>query len=226
MDKMLISRLKARLEEKQKSAREVSIAATGKPDTVRNILRGATQDPKAVVLDKVAAELDTTSDWLLGKTDTVEIVGKGLRPAEVEVPARQQMPSDVPVYGTAAGSHLRGAFQLVEGTTIDYVRRPPGLTGAADAYALYVEGSSMEPRFEPGELVFVHPHRPARLGDAVIVQVAVSPGQIEASIGFLRRRTADHVVIGKLNPAAEVQLNRAHVTAVHRVLTMNELFGV
>lgn len=223
---MLISRLKARLEEVNKSAREVSLAATGKPDTVRNILRGATQDPKAAVLERVAAELDTTSDWLLGRTEAVEIIGKGLRPAEVAVPARQQMPSDVPVFGTAAGSHLRGAFQLETGTTIDFVRRPPALTGAKDAYALYVEGSSMEPRYGPGDLVFVHPHRPARLGDAVIVQVAVSPGQIEASIGFLRKRTAEHVVLGKLNPEAEVQLKREHVAAVHRVLTMNELFGV
>lgn len=199
---------------------------TGKPDTVRNILRGATQDPKAAVLEGVAAELDTTTDWLLGKTETADIVGKGLRPAEVNVPVAQEMPNDVPVYGTAAGSHLRGAFQMEAGLTIDYVRRPPGLTGAKDAYALYVEGSSMEPRFGPGELVFVHPHRPPRLGDAVIIQVAVSPGQIEASIGFLKRRTAEHVVLGKLNPVAEVQLKREHVTAVHRVLTMNELFGV
>lgn len=222
---MLISRLKDRLEELQKTAREVSIAATGKPDTVRNILRGATRDPKAAVLDKVAAELETSADWLLGKTDDLTLVGKGLRPADVPLPMRHEMPNDIPVHGTAAGSHLRGAFQL-EGSVVDYVRRPPALIGAKDAYALYIEGTSMEPRFNAGDLVFVHPHRPARPGDAVIVQVAVSQNQIEASIGYLRRRTAEHVVLGKLNPLAEVQLNRSQVTAIHRVLTINELFGV
>lgn len=222
---MLISRLKSRLDEMNKTAREVSLAVSGKPDTVRNILRGATRDPKAAILEKVANELDTTSDWLLGKTDDVSLIGKGLRPAEVFLPARGEMPNDVPVHGTAAGSLLRGAFQLGD-TVIDYVRRPPALIGAKDAYALYIEGNSMEPRYNPGDLVFVHPHRPARQGDTVIVQVAVSNDQIEASIGYLRRRTADHVILGKLNPASEVHLNREQVTAIHRVLSMNELFGV
>jgi phage repressor protein C with HTH and peptisase S24 domain len=226
MDNVLISRLKIRLDALNKSAREVSMAATGTPDTVRNILRGATRDPKAAILEKIAAELDTSTDWLLGRTEQATITSKVLRPAEVSLPASNQMPNDVPVHGTAAGSHLKGSFQFEAGTVIDYVRRPPALTGAKDAYALYVEGSSMEPRYLPGDLVFVHPHRPPRVGDSVIVQVAIGPNEIEASIGYLRRRTGEHVILGKLNPEAEVRLNRAQVTAIHRVLTLNELFGV
>ncbi|MER2535514.1 MAG: LexA family transcriptional regulator [Rhizobiaceae bacterium] len=226
MDDVLKERLKTRLNEMHKTAREVSLAVSKSPDTIRNILRGATRDPKAAVLEKVATELDTSTDWLLGKTDDVSVTAKDLRPADIKAPIVTQMPNDVPVYGTAAGSHLKGAFQMETATVIDYVRRPPALVGAKDTYALYVEGSSMEPRYLPGDLVFVHPHRPARLGDAVIVQVAVGEHQIEASIGFYRRRTPEYVYLGKLNPEAEVRLNRAQVVAIHRVLTINELFGV
>ncbi|MCG6115071.1 MAG: helix-turn-helix domain-containing protein [Mesorhizobium sp.] len=152
-------------------------------------------------------------------------LGDQFRPAPVQLPARHEMPNDVPVYGTAAASHLKGAFQLEPGV-IDYVRRPPALATAKDLYALYVEGSSMEPRYEQGDLVFVHPHRPARKGDTVIVQVEVAPNEIEASIGYLRQRTGLNVVIGKLNPQAEVQIEMKRVRHIHRVMTMNELFGV
>lgn len=148
------------------------------------------------------------------------------RPAEVEPPALSSMPSNVPVMGTAAGSHLRGAFAL-NTSVVDYVRRPPALMGAGNAYALYIEGTSMEPRYQPGELVFVHPGRPAKMGDAVIVQVQLGPDHpIEASIGTLKRRTEKLVTIGKLNPIADVDLKKETVIAVHKVLSLNDLFGV
>lgn len=150
-----------------------------------------------------------------------------VRTAEIQPPATATMPANVPVMGTAAGSHLRGAFALNTSTIVDYVRRPPALAGAGNAYALYIEGSSMEPRYHPGELVFVHPDRPARMGDAVIVQVQIGPNQpIEATIGTLMRRTERFITIGKLNPAADVDLKRETVIAVHKVLSLNDLFGV
>ncbi len=129
-------------------------------------------------------------------------------------------------HGTAAGSHLSGAFQLGD-NVIDWARRPPAMNGARDLYALYVEGSSMEPEHRPGDLRFVHPGRPPRLGDSVIVQIRYAEHDpIQAMIGHLVRRTGDKVVIGKLNPEATVELKRGHVLAVHKVLTMNELFGL
>ncbi|NMG39839.1 helix-turn-helix domain-containing protein [Chelativorans sp. ZYF759] len=149
------------------------------------------------------------------------------RPAAVPVPAPQDMPNDVPVLGTAAGSHLRGAFQMDEANIVDWVRRPPALTGAKKAYALYVEGSSMAPEHNAGDLRFVHPGRPPRIGDTVIVQVRVGANEpIEASIGHYLKKTPTMIVIGKLNPEAQVQLKLDTVIDIHKVLTMNELFGV
>lgn len=154
-------------------------------------------------------------------------LGDAFRPAPVSIPVPRDMPNDVPVLGTAAGSHLRGAFQLDEANIVDWVRRPPALAGAKTAYAIYVEGSSMAPEHNAGDLRFVHPGRPPRIGDTVIVQLRNGPHEpIEASIGHYRRKTATQLVIGKLNPEAEVQLKLDIVIDIHKVLTMNELFGV
>ena len=114
---------------------------------------------------KIAEALETTTNWLLyGEDSETAQVTTG-----VPIPRPTSMKKDVPVYGTAAASHNGGAFQLDTGV-IDYVRRPPTLETAKDIYALYVEGNSMEPQFWPGDLIFVHPHKPARSGDAVIIQ--------------------------------------------------------
>ena len=227
MENPLIDNLKRRLDETGRSARDVSLAVTGKPDTLRNILRGATRDPKAEVLAGIAKELGTTPDALLGAASRVaRLPRREVRAANVAAPPLQAMPNDVPVRGTAAGSHLRGAFELEAGV-IDWVRRPSGLAGATNAYALYIEGSSMVPEHNPGDLRFVHPDRPPRIGDSVIVQVKLSPdAPIEATIGNLIRRTERAVIIGKHSPKAEVELKRETVVAIHKVMTVNELFGV
>lgn len=85
----------------------------------------------------------------------------------------------------------------------------------------------MEPEHRPGDLRFIHPDRPPRIGDSVIVQTRNREHEpIAATIGHLLRRTATHIVIGKLNPPAEVHVKRDTVIALHKVLTLNELFGV
>lgn len=149
-----------------------------------------------------------------------------VRPADVPLANQSAMPLDLPVMGTAAGSHARGAFQF-EGGVIDYVRRPPALAGSKSAYALYIEGTSMEPEHRQGDLRFVHPDRPPRIGDSVVVQSRHNDlDGIEATIGHLIGRTATTVRIGKLNPVATVEIPRVFVVAVHKVLTVNDLFGV
>lgn len=149
-----------------------------------------------------------------------------VRPAELAVPGMSAMPLDLPVMGTAAGSLLRGAFQF-EGGVIDYVRRPPALVGAKDAYALYVEGDSMLPLYPHGELIIVHPGRPPRLNDGVVVQSrSRADGDIEATLGILAARTGSEIKLQKLNPSAVVSIKREYVDQVHKVLTLSELFGV
>jgi len=143
------------------------------------------------------------------------------------LPPRHEMPLDVPVYGTAAGSLGQGSFQMASGEIIDRVRRTPGIANAKDVYALYIEGESMSPRYDPGELVYVSEKRPVRVGDYVIVQVQNGEHEgIQAYIKKLIRRKPDWLVLEQLNPPATIEIETKSVKAVHRILTMNELAGV
>jgi len=216
------------------SMESVSRAAGLHKTYLRKTLAREGAIPKLETLEKLAKAMSTTPDWLLGRADapTADTPASSLpvyevRHASVAAPARSAMPADVPVMGTAAGSTLSGAFQL-QGGVIDYVRRPPALAGARDIYALYVEGSSMEPRYFPGELVYVNPHKPPRIGDTVIVQEGNGdPASITASIGVLHRRANGIVTLRKYNPPdAEITISVTRITAMHRVLTPNEMFGV
>jgi phage repressor protein C with HTH and peptisase S24 domain len=87
----------------------------------------------------------------------------------LEAPDFHFLSKDIPVLGTVeCGSD--GAFNLNEGP-IDHVRRPPGQMNRKGIYCIYVEGSSMEPVYETGDLVYVDPHRPPQAGRDVVIQL-------------------------------------------------------
>ena len=225
----IADRIRQRLEATGKSAHAASIEAGGSPSLIPNILNGRSSNPRIDTLKKIAVPLETTGEWLMdgGEGTGVHQLGDEVRPAAVPPPLRSEMPLDVPVLGTAAGGELgKGAFQLST-DVVDYVRRPAGLAGARDAYALYVEGESMVPRFEPGDLIFVHPHRKVARGDYVVVQEPDSNnGEPRA---FLKRFVT---VTGKLlrteqfNPAATIEFVLRPGLIWHKVMTDGDLYGV
>ena len=133
--------------------------------------------------------------------------------------------NQIPVYGTAAGS-FTGSVSIQD-NVIDWIPRPKGLQNAQHAYALYVTGSSMEPKFLPGDIIFLHPGRPPRTGDIVVVQTENYDGA--DTISFVKeyvRKSDFGIVTKQYNALAEVEFKRETIKAVHRVMTTNELLGV
>lgn len=186
--------------------------------------RGNTLEALAKALDVDIAQLISTGDSVVEKVSS-DLTNNDVKTANVNPPSRQVMPNDVPVLGTAAGS-MEGAFQLVDGV-IDYVRRPPALMNSRDIYSIFVEGSSMYPEHKHGDLRFINPHKPARVGDSIVIQIK-NNGRLtyDAMIGHLVKRTATQLVIGKLNPEMSLTYSLDDIVSVHKVLDMNELFGV
>ena len=85
----------------------------------------------------------------------------------------------------------------------------------------------MEPQYFPGDLIYVHPHKPPRTGDIVVVQCKSADHEpTEATLGIFRKRNGQAITIGKRNPIADIDLNITTVKCVHKVLSVNELFGV
>ncbi len=182
--------------------------------------------------DSIAARFGYTVDYVLtGRPPKYREGGEAPAPAgafvpqPVEVTAPGAMPVDVPVYGTAVGGES-GDFEL-NGEVIDRVRRPSGLIHAREAFGLYVSGTSMSPRYEEGDLIFVHPGRPASPGCHVVVELAPDGfGRHGALLKRYRGRTATKLLLWQMNPEGEIEIDLDRVRQVLRVLTTAELMGV
>lgn len=144
-----------------------------------------------------------------------------------ETPDFRFLSKDVPVLGHAeCGSD--GAFILNEGGPIDYVRRPPGQMNRKGIYCIYAEGSSMEPVYEAGDLVYVDPHRPPKAGRDVVIQLAAKApnGEERCFLKRLVRRSGGKLRVKQFNPEKELVLDEKDVAAVHLVLKNHELMGL
>lgn len=148
--------------------------------------------------------------------------------SETEIPASDPIRNPpirkrIPVYGLAAGA-IAGGARILSEDAIEYVQAQRGVENVRDAYALIVTGTSMQPRFEPGDIIFINPHRPYRGGDYVVIQEETANG-IAVSIKRFVKADVDHIVTEQFNPPAEIKFLRKQVTACQRVLTSNELIG-
>lgn len=133
-------------------------------------------------------------------------------------------PRNLPVYGTAEGGDGTSDFSF-NGQTIDMVRRPPALMGVPDAFAIYVQGDSMSPWAEHGDLVCINPHRPVRVKDYVVVEMFGDNGA-EGTACLLKRlvrRSGKKLTVEQFNPPGELQLDARKVRNLWRVLTASEM---
>lgn len=146
-------------------------------------------------------------------------------PRLAAIPPLSQLPRDVEVLGVAVGGD-DGVF-MFNGSIADYVRRPPGIAAADQVFGLYVVGDSMAPRFEDGDLIYVHKGRRPAVGNDVVVELHGQDGQAgQCFVKRLRRRTGDRVVLHQFNPEREIEFPAAQVRQVYKILTTAELLGV
>jgi phage repressor protein C with HTH and peptisase S24 domain len=148
-----------------------------------------------------------------------------VRPApDVRLARPADRPENVPVRGTVRGGH-DGSFELNLGDAIEYVRRPLSLIGKGEIYALYVEGDSMAPRYEPGEIVLVYAQRPPVIGRDVVIQVRprVEGDNPQAYLKRLVRKSDREITVEQFNPRKTRTFKTADVLSIHLVLTRDEM---
>lgn len=232
-------RLDQRRDEKGFTDRSLSMAVTGKPDLIRDGKKRQ-RLPSGNNLVKVAEVLEVSVDWLTGK-DALAIPSD-VRIADPNIPF-QAFPSGrrnetLPVLGTAHGGTViyqdtAGDDADVEQTLFEptqvvrYVTRPPALNGADEAYAVYVEGESMDPRYRPGDMAVVDPRKPPQIGDDVIVQLSEN-GHDEICailIKTLARRSPDFIELLQYNPPLRFRVDSRRVRRMHRIMSQGDLLG-
>lgn len=132
---------------------------------------------------------------------------------------------DLPVRGVAAAG--TDALFITNGEPHDWLLRPAVLIGVSEAYAVIAAGTSMEPRYFDGEVVYVHPGRRVAPGPRTFVVVQFHPeaeGEApQALIKKYERQTASELVLSQYNPPQELRFPIATVKSIHLIVTPGEL---
>ncbi|WP_374442504.1 S24 family peptidase [Stella sp.] len=117
----------------------------------------------------------------------------------------------LPVYGSAqAGPD----GQRIDFDPIEWIDRPDALREVNGAFAMYVVNDSMEPKYEQGDMLYVHPTRPPkRLSHVVIVKTDDT-----ALVKRLVRAEVDAYVVRQYNPPCEYAIPRREVKALYLVM--------
>ena len=157
-------------------------------------------------LVSIARALGTTAEWLQD--------GHGPAPSK-SVPGQALEP--IRVLGLAECGP--DGWSLWNGEVIDVANRPASLSGVRNGYAVYVVGTSMEPRYHPGEVVHIHPDKPLVVGGYVLVQRRGKKGEPPAAvIKRLAGRTGAKVVLEQFNPPKLLEIKTADIVSIHRVV--------
>jgi phage repressor protein C with HTH and peptisase S24 domain len=143
------SKIHQRIEETMRlrglKARRWSLLATDdKPDTVRNILREKSREPRIGTLEKLALAANVSLDWLRGIAESPE-------PPRAE----PRLAPSVALIGYVGAGEQIYPIDLAEAQENERVPAPPGLI---EGVAAKVRGHSMHPVYRDGDLVFAAIH--------------------------------------------------------------------
>ncbi|NVJ96853.1 MAG: helix-turn-helix transcriptional regulator [Alphaproteobacteria bacterium] len=119
---------------------------------------------------------------------------------------------DLPVLGRAQGGS-DGNMALGE-NAIDWTFRPADLQGVRDAFAVYVTGDSMVPKYKNQDLAYVHPNKRPVKGRFVLVETTEHKGFIKQFVKW----EGNELVLQQFNPATELRLPRDNVLRVMMVI--------
>ena len=175
--------------------------------------------------EKYGAAFGVDGRWLWNGGDA-EPGTRGVKPlpnAARKQPVPHMSSKRIPVLGHGIGGK-DGRFSM-NGIAVDTVVCPPGLENVPGAYAIYVVGESMEPRYFAGEVVFVHPNKPVRRGSFVVVQILNEEDKDGPPLGYIKQfitRTPSKLVLKQFNPDREVEFDSKKVVSIHRIVFSGE----
>jgi phage repressor protein C with HTH and peptisase S24 domain len=184
------------------------------PSAVSRMLKGERQ-MKQLETVQVAAFLGVTPEDVLRHAVEGPVP---LPPSEVPRPSRGRPPAalsragdQIPIRSAGRGGSDQEMF-LDEG--IGYTTRPANLSGVREAYAIYMVGDSMEPRYEQGWLLHVNPFKPPKRGRDVVVVKEGNAVLVKQFVGW----EGDTLVLRQFNPPITLHIPRDEVRECHLVV--------
>ena len=189
------------------------------PSAVSRMLKGERQ-MKALEAVHVAQFLGLPQEEVLRHAGA-EGLPPSTEPARRGRPPRQGSPlphrQDVmPIKSAARGGDEQQMF--LEDGPIGYTPRPSNLAGVRDAYAIYMVGDSMEPRYLAGWLLHVNPFKPPTRGRDVVVYKTDQAVLIKTFVGW----NDSALVLHQLNPDETLRVPREEVVECHLVVGVDQ----
>jgi phage repressor protein C with HTH and peptisase S24 domain len=185
------------------------------PSAVSRMLKGERQ-MKQLETVQIAALLGVTPEEVLRHAVEGPIQTP---PAETSRPSRGRPPSapshtgdQIPIRSGGRGGTDQEMF--LEDGPIGYTPRPASLSGVRSAYAIYMLGDSMEPRYEQGWLLHINPFKPPTRGRDVVVHKQGQSVLIKQFVGW----EGDVLVLRQLNPPDTLRIPRSEVLECHLVV--------
>ena len=175
---------------------------------------GDVADPKPLETLIEAARVLTAQEKRaeIGHLEPAAYGASGLSESLTKGPARY----DLPVLGAAKGGSDSLFFD--NGVVHERIRRPPNLEGVDNAFAVYMVGDSMEPRYFAGEFLFVNPNRPPSRNCFVVVELTDGQGLVKQFI----RRTSRALHLRQFNPRKDLTIDNREVKSVYRIVGTGE----
>jgi phage repressor protein C with HTH and peptisase S24 domain len=183
----------------------------GVPNRLPELVRGRVADILGIDERLLREASPSSAEFLKVNVDKVNVDQRGAaRGAAL-----------IPVYGQALGGK-DGGFSL-NGNQVSEVLAPPNLAHVPDAYAVYVVGESMEPRYFAGETVFVNPRLPISRGAFVVAQIAKdSEGGPQAYVKRFVSQDERRLRLEQFNPRRRLEFPVSAVVAIHRIVMSGE----
>ena len=172
---------------------------------------GVTQDE---VLRHAGASLDLPPGAAAGQSSGSPRRGRPPRQGLAPLPSSRADP--IPIRSAGRGGGEQQMF-LSDGP-IGYTTRPANLNGIRGAYAIYMVGDSMEPRYEQGWLLHVNPFKPPTRGRDIVLYKTNDAVLIKQFV----RWDSDALILRQLNPPIELRIPRQEVRDCHLVVGVDQ----
>jgi phage repressor protein C with HTH and peptisase S24 domain len=192
------------------------------PSAVSRMVKGERQ-MKLLEAVQIAAFLGVSQDEVLrhagASAEAAPRTGparRGRPPRALVAPAAPLRGEPIPIRSAARGGSDQQMF--LEDGPIGYTPRPANLGGVRGAYAIYMVGDSMEPRYKQGWLLHVNPFKPPTHGRDLVV---FKTGQAVLIKQFVRW-DSDALILRQLNPSEELRVPRDEVLECHLVVGVDQ----
>lgn len=175
-----------------------------RPATLRTYIRGE-REPRPALAEKLADALECSVNEIMGYD------------ANGGPPLKDYKETQIPLYGNAAAG--LGADVTDVTSPVEYIGAHPALASSNAGYAVFVVGTSMEPRYREGEIVYVKPGKPPRKGDDVVVQIEDGKTRTAVVKEYVSA-SDDQVTLRQYNPDIEIFIDRDSIVSIHPICGM------